>query len=115
MKTKEIIKTYICPMHPEVTSDNPGRCPKCGMKLVETEIKMPVRRSLSEGGEHKDMDHGGHVMKPVSEMSFWEKFKMSMGMTMGMEHTGLAGREMAKMMEEDIRNKFFVSLMLELP
>src|SRR3989344_5433545 len=115
MKTKEIIKTYICPMHPEVTSDNPGRCPKCGMKLVETEIKMPVRRSLSEGGEHKDMDHGGHVMKPVSEMSFWEKFKMSMGMTMGMEHTGLAGREMAKMMEEDIRNKFFVSLILTIP
>lgn len=25
---------YTCPMHPEVTSDHPGHCPKCGMTLV---------------------------------------------------------------------------------
>ena len=26
---------YSCPMHPEVTSDKPGTCPKCGMALVK--------------------------------------------------------------------------------
>jgi FtsP/CotA-like multicopper oxidase with cupredoxin domain len=29
---------YACPMHPEVTSDQPGRCPKCGMKLLVTAV-----------------------------------------------------------------------------
>jgi len=25
---------YTCPMHPEVSSEDPGRCPACGMKLI---------------------------------------------------------------------------------
>jgi len=28
---------YTCPMHPDVLSDEPGKCPKCGMKLLATE------------------------------------------------------------------------------
>lgn len=26
---------YSCPMHPEVVSDTPGKCPKCGMFLEQ--------------------------------------------------------------------------------
>jgi hypothetical protein len=25
--------TYVCPMHPDVVADKPGKCPKCGMLL----------------------------------------------------------------------------------
>jgi hypothetical protein len=28
---------YTCTMHPEVRSDKPGDCPKCGMTLVKME------------------------------------------------------------------------------
>ncbi len=91
-------------MHSEVVSDKPGACPKCGMTLVKKErIKT------------KDIVQAGHVMENPSKMNFWRKFKMSMSMTMGMDHTGLAGREMARLMEIDIRNKFFFSLILTLP
>lgn len=27
------VAPYHCPMHPEVQSDGPGSCPKCGMRL----------------------------------------------------------------------------------
>ncbi len=43
-------KKYTCPMHPEVISDKPGNCPKCGMVLV------PVK----EKTEHEKMDHSIH-------------------------------------------------------
>lgn len=29
--------SYTCRMHPEVKSDMPGKCPKCGMTLVSKE------------------------------------------------------------------------------
>jgi FtsP/CotA-like multicopper oxidase with cupredoxin domain len=46
--------TYACPMHPEVTSQEPGRCPKCGMKLLATGT-MPAG-----GHDAGAMEHGGH-------------------------------------------------------
>src|SRR3989338_3613629 len=93
------MQKYTCPMHPEISSDIPGSCPKCGMELEARSEKLEA----------------GHVMKPTSGMSSWEKLKMSMTMSMGMEHGGLAGREMAKLMEEDIRNKFFFALLFSIP
>ena len=33
-KSGQIVQ-YTCSMHPEIVQDQPGDCPKCGMKLVE--------------------------------------------------------------------------------
>ncbi|HZI44762.1 MAG TPA: multicopper oxidase domain-containing protein [Ilumatobacter sp.] len=30
--------SFVCPMHAEVTSTEPGTCPKCGMKLIAVEM-----------------------------------------------------------------------------
>lgn len=30
---KTTAAAYVCPMHPDVTSDKPGKCSKCGMDL----------------------------------------------------------------------------------
>lgn len=32
---------YVCPMHPDVKSKTPGKCPKCKMKLEKKRIKEP--------------------------------------------------------------------------
>ena len=38
-------KKYTCSMHPEIESDQPGNCPKCGMKLVEKQKRSENKKS----------------------------------------------------------------------
>ncbi len=40
---KKVDKIYTCPMHPDVISDKPGKCPKCGMELVEKKSATPMK------------------------------------------------------------------------
>lgn len=40
---------YVCPMHPEVTSDQPGLCPKCNMKLDPKPQVVEVRPAATSG------------------------------------------------------------------
>lgn len=45
---EEAAPTYVCPMHPEVTSTAPGACPKCGMALV------PAKDAAPKGSGHEE-------------------------------------------------------------
>src|SRR6187401_3785905 len=46
---------YTCQMHPEVITDHPGDCPKCGMKLVPIKQKKrptPINREQAPNAQH---------------------------------------------------------------
>jgi len=45
---------YTCTMHPEVQSDKPGKCPKCGMELVEVKNTKP---DSIQQTQHSDSMH----------------------------------------------------------
>ena len=48
---------YTCPMHPQITSHEPGKCPLCKMKLLPTaQAKTPAAHS----GHGAHGEHGGH-------------------------------------------------------
>ncbi|WP_185097463.1 multicopper oxidase domain-containing protein [Chryseobacterium sp. FH2] len=64
-------KIYTCPMHPEVTSDKQGKCPKCGMDLVEIENKFQSQQSekesrnyvLKRNSENGKVSFGGKTVR----------------------------------------------------
>jgi heavy metal translocating P-type ATPase len=64
---------YTCPMHPEVVSDKPGACPKCGMALE------PVAGGEEDEAEYRDM-----------RRRFWVSAALSLPVAvLGMAHQGV--------------------------
>lgn len=47
---------YTCTMHPEVISDKPGKCPKCGMDLVKKEPSKENSTMNEDSAEMKNME-----------------------------------------------------------
>src|SRR3954467_15898531 len=38
---------YVCPMHPEVRSKKPGKCPRCGMRLRAEETVASINQEAT--------------------------------------------------------------------
>lgn len=47
---------YTCPMHPDIRQSRPGKCPKCGMKLVPEKNDIPKSddSSRNDNSQHAD-------------------------------------------------------------
>lgn len=55
---------YTCSMHPEIISDKPGNCPKCGMQLVEkSELSDSKNMSMMHPMMMDGMNDSNHKKK----------------------------------------------------
>ncbi len=90
-ETNETI--YTCPMHPEVQSKMPGKCPGCGMDLI------PEKKKAIKDGM-KSTDHEEHDMQKMSRMD---------------HEAAMTSPQMAKKMEADMRRRFLISFLLSIP
>lgn len=53
---KDTVK-YTCPMHPEVKTYKPGKCPTCGMDLVDKkELKKKHMEHMQDSTMKKESD-----------------------------------------------------------
>lgn len=68
---------YTCPMHPEVKSNKPGNCPKCGMKLVVQKPAVVKRPASVPGKKAVPVKKGNSTGtdKPVQKESAPEQVK----------------------------------------
>lgn len=66
---------YVCPMHPSVVSENPGKCSKCSMVLVEMPDKMSAQvMQHGHSMQAKEMDHSIMMGGPKAAAEFLHRF-----------------------------------------
>lgn len=69
-KKEEMKAVYICPMHPKVKSDKPGKCPECGMKLEKKMMPMEHMKAHMQKEKmmhEKKMMHEEHMHMKAEE------------------------------------------------
>jgi YHS domain-containing protein len=49
--TEQETKTWVCPMHPDITADRPVKCSRCGMDLVPLKTEPKPGAMLSPAKE----------------------------------------------------------------
>lgn len=72
VQTDSVKAKYTCPMHPEVISDTAGKCPKCGMALVQKKITTEKAKKYT-CGMHPDVISDTPGRCPVCGMGLVEK------------------------------------------
>lgn len=81
---------YTCPMHPEVVKDAPGKCPGCGMDLIFKAAPAKGRADAHAGHDMRKMNHANH-------------------------EAAMTNPALAKQMEADMRQRFWISFILSIP
>lgn len=78
MKKVKSNQKYTCPMHPEVVSESPGKCPKCGgMDLVLQDEAS--HKGYPNHDDHEHHDHMEHHQKMAGD--FKKRFFISLPLT----------------------------------
>ena len=61
---------YTCPMHPEVQQATPGKCPKCGMDLVQkTAATSGKDEHAADGHDHGAAGHSHGAAEPTMTLA----------------------------------------------
>jgi hypothetical protein len=70
---KEVTKTYTCPIHADVVSTHPGKCSKCGTKLIVDRRGSKQGTVVYTCGMHPDVVSGKPGKCPICGMGLVER------------------------------------------
>lgn len=70
---KQEVVVYTCSHHPEIVQDLPGKCPKCGMALVEKKANAKGTSRSANDSTKKANDYNKKVMH---DSTTWKKDHM---------------------------------------
>ncbi len=95
--------SYTCPMHPEVVSDEPGDCPKCGMALEPVSPIPPAGQTIYTCPMHPEIEQDAPGDCPICGMPLEPK-------TVSSGHDEHAEAEI-----KNLSRKFWIGTALTIP